>query len=267
MAFIENYDEGRVQLQSLTVRVNENSIAEAINVPAEGERWFKQKECKEDFNEFLVLGDEKLDWKNGVHINRMKPKWRVPLEVIQNYITCDGRYDRVLKCHLKLLLHIHGVIHLNLPFYLLKSLQKMMLKVQKCPSHTARSIYHQGLIKLLVLNQLEKEGRSWNSLLSELGFSENPKEKGKKMMEDAQQFITNPAETNQNEVNQIEPVVSQIEPIVNELVNPKTPCIQEGSEKLCDIFKSIASKKTVCKQLFKADKSRTIMKEKLQKDE
>ena len=92
----------------------------------------------------------------------------------------------------------------------------------------------------MVLKQLEKEGRSWNSLLSELGFSENPKEKGKKMMEDAQEFITNPAETIQNEVN-------QIEPIVNELVNPKTPCIQEGSEKLCDIFKSIASKKTVCK--------------------
>ena len=43
MAFIENYDDDRVQLESLTVRVNENSIAEAINVPAEGERWFKQK--------------------------------------------------------------------------------------------------------------------------------------------------------------------------------------------------------------------------------
>ena len=42
------------------MRVNENSIAEAINVPAEGERWFKQKEFKEDFSEFLVLGTKKL---------------------------------------------------------------------------------------------------------------------------------------------------------------------------------------------------------------
>ena len=109
MAFIENYDDDRVHLESLTVRVNENSIAEAINVLAEGERWFKQKEFKEDFSEFLILGNKKLDWKNGVHVNRMKPAWRVPLEVIQNYITCDGRYDRVLKCHLKLLMHIQGV--------------------------------------------------------------------------------------------------------------------------------------------------------------
>ena len=170
----------------------------------------------------------------------MKPGWRVPLEVVQNYITCDGRYDRVLKCHLKLLLHIHGVIQLNLPFYLLKSLQKMIFKVQKYPSHTARSIYHQGLIKLLVLNQLDKEGRSWSSLLAELGFSENPKQKGKKMMDDAHQQIINPTEANQNDKDKAIHVV-------NEPVNPETPCIQEGTEKLSDIFKSIASKKTVCK--------------------
>ena len=68
------------------MRVNENSIDEAINVPAEGEKWFKQIDCKEDFSDFLIPGDEKLDWKNGVHVSRMKLAWRVPLEVIQNYI-------------------------------------------------------------------------------------------------------------------------------------------------------------------------------------
>ena len=132
----------------------------------------------------------------------------------------------------------------------------MVLKVKKYPSHTARSIYHQGLIKLLVLTQLEKEGRSWSSLLTELGFSENPKEKGKKMMDDAHQHITNPAEINQNDNDKAINVV-------NEPVNPETPCIQEGTEKLCDIFKSIASKKKICKQLFKEDKPRTRMREKL----
>ena len=185
MAFIENYNEDRVQLQSLTVRVNEISIVEAINVPAEGERWSKQKDFKEYFSEFLILGSDKLDWKNGVHVSKIKPEWRVPLEVIQNYITCDGRYDRVLKFHFKLLLHIHGTTQLNLPFYLFRSLQKMITKVQKHPAHTARSVYHQGLIKLLILTQLQKEERTWGSLLTELGFSDNPKEKGKKMIDEA----------------------------------------------------------------------------------
>ena len=58
----------------------------------------------------------------------------------------------------------------------------MISKVQIHPEHTARSIYHQGLIELLILAQLQKEGRTWESLLTELGFKDNPKEKGKRMM-------------------------------------------------------------------------------------
>ena len=34
MLFIENYRDERVQLQSLTVRVNEDYVAEAIRIPA-----------------------------------------------------------------------------------------------------------------------------------------------------------------------------------------------------------------------------------------
>ena len=32
-----------VQLKSLKITVNEESIAEAIDVPAQGERWFKKQ--------------------------------------------------------------------------------------------------------------------------------------------------------------------------------------------------------------------------------
>ena len=43
--------------------------------------------------------------------------------------------------------------------------------------------------------------------------------------------------------------------------------MQEGTEKLSDIFKSITSKKIMCKQLFKEDKPRTRLREKLQTEE
>ena len=81
-------------------------------------------------------------------------------------------------------MHINGSLKLNLPFYLLKSLQKMVTWVQAHPEHTTRSIYHQGLIKLLLISQLSKEGQSWESFLSELGFEEKVKEKGKKAAKD-----------------------------------------------------------------------------------
>ena len=61
MLFIENYRDERVPLQSLTVRVNENSVVEAIGVPAEGERWFKQQDFKEYLSEFLIPGGVNLD--------------------------------------------------------------------------------------------------------------------------------------------------------------------------------------------------------------
>ena len=52
MSFIKNYKDEKVQLESLTVRVNEDSIAEAIDVPAQGEKWFKQQDFQGDYSEF-----------------------------------------------------------------------------------------------------------------------------------------------------------------------------------------------------------------------
>ena len=82
MSFIKNYKDEMVQLKSLTVRVNEYSIAEAIDVPAQGERWFKQQDFQGDYSEFLMPGFEKLDWKNGVHVSKIKPSWKIPLEMV-----------------------------------------------------------------------------------------------------------------------------------------------------------------------------------------
>ena len=244
MSFIENYKDERVQLQSLTVRVNEDSIAEAIGVPTQGEKWFKHQDFKEDFSEFLIPGGEKLDWKNGVHVSKMKPGWKIPLEMIQNYITCDGRYDRILKFHLKLLMHIKGNTQVNLSFYLLKSLQKMIARVQSHPQHIARSVYHQVLIKLLILTQLQREKRTWKSLLAKLGFRDNPKKKGKRMLDDANQQATSPKETVQEAEN--EEKNAACNPIQDSLC-PETPCTHENLEKLSDILKNIASKKNICK--------------------
>ena len=60
-AFIKNYKEGVVQLKNLKAMVNEESIAEAIGVPAQGERWFKQQDFQGNYGDFLLPGFEKLD--------------------------------------------------------------------------------------------------------------------------------------------------------------------------------------------------------------
>ena len=42
-----------VQLNNLKAMVKEESIAEAIGVLAQGERWFKQQEFQGNYGEFL----------------------------------------------------------------------------------------------------------------------------------------------------------------------------------------------------------------------
>ena len=61
MAFFKNYKDEMVQLKSLIVKINEESIAKAIDVPAQGERWFKKQDFQGDYDEFLRPGFEKLD--------------------------------------------------------------------------------------------------------------------------------------------------------------------------------------------------------------
>ena len=89
-----------VDFKSLRVTVDEESIAEAIGVPTQGEKWFKQQDFQGNYGEFLLPGFERLSWKNGIHVSKIKPNWKIPLEMVHNYIRCEGCYDRILKCHL-----------------------------------------------------------------------------------------------------------------------------------------------------------------------
>ena len=102
--------------------MNEETIADAIGVSFEGEKWFKQQSFEVDFSKYLLPGFENLDWKNGIHVTKLKPMLKTPLEMIQNYITCEGRYDRVLRCRLHFFKHLSGENKMNLPYYLLKSI-------------------------------------------------------------------------------------------------------------------------------------------------
>jgi len=61
---------------------------------------------------------------------------------------------------------------MNLPYYLLKSPTKMENKVQTHPKNAPYSLFHQELIKVLVIQELDKTQTSWEHFLSSLGFEE-----------------------------------------------------------------------------------------------
>ena len=51
------------------------------------------------------------------------------LKVIQRYFTCEGRFSRAYHHHIKLLTHFIGKEAMRLPYYLFKSLCKMVDRV------------------------------------------------------------------------------------------------------------------------------------------
>jgi hypothetical protein len=69
-------------------------------------------------------------------------------------------------------MHLNGDGEMNFPFYLLKSLTKMEKKVQTNPKNVDKVLFHQGLIKILVMYALSELQVTWKQLLSSLGFEE-----------------------------------------------------------------------------------------------
>ena len=71
--------------------------------------------------------------------------------------------------------HVTGPNKLNLPFYLLKSLENMFVRVRNHPISSGSNMFHRGLIKLLITQELAKLERSWSHFLFWGGFKVNLK--------------------------------------------------------------------------------------------
>ena len=162
-------------------------------------------------------------------------------------------------------MHLNGSLKLNLPFYLLKSLQEMVTWVQAHPEHTTRSIYHQGLIKLLLISQLNKEGRTWESFLLELGFEKKTKEKGKRVTEDLNQQTKNHEEQIEHIATEGKGFVEK--PNQNKLF-PEALVTDENPETLSMVLKNITSNNEERVQVLNLEgigfKPRTTLRSKMQ---
>ena len=140
-------------------------------IPRGQEEWFKNfkfdmNPCKEFLKDEFV--NENLS--KAVPRSYVKEYYAHLLTCIQKYLTCEGRYNKVYSYHFKLLLHFTGKVSIDLPFYLFRSLSKMCDKVQLSKEDCETSLFHHGLIKLLVLDGLQKVDRDWNSFICMAGF-------------------------------------------------------------------------------------------------
>ena len=103
-------------------------------------------------------------------VSHLEDEWQGLFKGIQLYITSEGRYDKLMLYHFKLLDHFIGKNLLNLPFFLHKRLTKVCKKIRAEPLSMKNTLWHFGLINLIILEELKLKGRTWKHFVFWEGF-------------------------------------------------------------------------------------------------
>jgi hypothetical protein len=111
-----------------------------------------------------------MSWAKGVPRAYIMDEWKAPLEILQRYLTCEGRYALTYQYHVRILLHFESKELINFPYYLYKSLEKMSKMVRRNSQNPQSSLYHHGLVKMLVEAELRKINKTWDQFLGENAF-------------------------------------------------------------------------------------------------
>ena len=93
----------KVQVGGLKFTVTEEFISHAIGVLPEVERWYKRKTIKEDYSQYLLPTHKNTDWSQGIQRDFLFKEWQDILQIIQMYVTCEGRFGTVYHYHMRFL--------------------------------------------------------------------------------------------------------------------------------------------------------------------
>jgi hypothetical protein len=156
----------KTKVGDLDFEVSKASIATSTWIPNTGERWFKSMTLNVAFSKDFLKPDYQTDnLSKGVPRIHVVEDFDKMLEIIQIYFTCEGRFNMLYQYHIRLLLHFTGKDEMNIPFYLLRSMGKMFDRVQAKSKVVDTSVFHYGLIRMLVMEELKKRKIPWEQFI------------------------------------------------------------------------------------------------------
>jgi len=182
----------------------------------------------------------------------------------------------------KVMMHFLGEHDINLPYFQLSSLRKMCSIVQRNPRNIEPHLYHHGLVKILVEEQLKAKRDTWERFLirnhfqeigeASVGSHQVPKRSRRRRREEITPEVDVQLETAVHETvvpeTVQEPIEEEIAAHHSEHENDPEPAInidqvaQEMiSETLQEIVKEAAQKKKETKKKQKLDKGKAIAQE------
>jgi hypothetical protein len=169
--FIQGYDGEIEHIGNLELIINEATLREVTGLPNIGAKYFKGV----GINKELILKEDHQhpNWKKGIPRNYIKEEYPPMIASLQRFLTCEGRYVVIFIYHLRFLLHFEGGREIDFSYFLWMSLNKMVRGVKSLSKTEKTSIYHQGLIKMLVLHEIRRQRISWKILITQHLPTEN----------------------------------------------------------------------------------------------
>jgi hypothetical protein len=142
--------------------VTEASISAATGISITGEKWFKAMALSSTYAKDLLKPEHQTsDFSKGVPRNQLIEQLDMILKIIQRYFTCEGRFNTLYQHPIRILLYFIGKVEMNIPYYLLRSICKMLDRIQSKSKCVHTSIFHSRLIRMLVSEELGKKEISW----------------------------------------------------------------------------------------------------------
>jgi hypothetical protein len=178
--FALSFDGCRAKVGDVQLEITEEFLSLATSLPAKGQKW--SKSCKVDEVPWTLLFQSRTvnSCDRGLPAKMLKPRWYDLLMIIKRFVTCEGRYGFIFLFHLRLLMVFMG-FELSMPYYLHRSLFKMAKRYKHSQADT--SLFHVGLIKMVLVYELGLRRDSWHDFLSRNGFGEsNPPQVDKPMV-------------------------------------------------------------------------------------
>jgi hypothetical protein len=182
--FALSFDGCRAKVGDVQLEIDEQFLSSATSLPVTGQKW--SKSCKVDDVPWTLLFQSRTvnSCDKGFPAKMLKPRWYDLLMIIKQFITCEGRYGFVFLFHLRLLMVFMG-FELSMPHYLHRSLFKMAKRYKRSQADT--SLFHLGLIKMIVVYELGLRRDCWADFLSHNSFEEsNPPQVDKPMVAETQ---------------------------------------------------------------------------------
>jgi hypothetical protein len=167
--FALTFDGCRAKVGDIQLEINEEFISSATGLPSSGQRWFKNSKVEEVPWPLLFVSRKVTSCDRGMPISALKPRWHDTLMVVKQFVTCEGRYGLVFLYHLRLLMNFMGY-PLNMPFYFQRSLYKMSKRFKREKADS--SLFHHGLIRLIIVHHLSLHGDSWRAFIARNGFDD-----------------------------------------------------------------------------------------------